>query len=191
MFHLDTRNSSYWFRITEHGYLEHLHYGVRLPQDQDPTALAIKRTMEIGTSIAYKEIDPTYQLDHLCLEWSGIGMGDFRTSPCEIVTGDDSYSTDFRYREHEWVPGPMVGATLPGPHATSDEAKTLTVHLKDQQAHLSLAMEYAVFPKTDVISRRSTLHNHGDRPISIRWMASMMIDLPDKQYRVLDLCCVT
>lgn len=35
VYRLTTRNTSYWFRITPFGHLEHIHYGARL-QDQSP-----------------------------------------------------------------------------------------------------------------------------------------------------------
>ncbi|MCL2316130.1 MAG: hypothetical protein FWC46_03455, partial [Actinomycetia bacterium] len=61
VFRLDTAHTSYWFRVTPFGHLEHLYYGPRLaPQPVD--ALALKRTAPIGSTIAYDESDPTYSL---------------------------------------------------------------------------------------------------------------------------------
>ena len=44
--------------------------------------LALKRNMPIGSSIAYDLSDAAYSLDTLCLEWSGIGKGDYRDHAC-------------------------------------------------------------------------------------------------------------
>ncbi len=220
VFRLTTRTTSLWFRVTAHGHLEEVHYGVRLPLDQDPQALAIKRTAEIGSSIAYDEADPFYCLDNIPLEWSGTGCGDYRRSPIEVVGADGIRATDFRYRGHRLTPGAAESETLPGARAgqseasktagtdgtretsapdrrgdatapedeTADEAvQTLVVELVDEAARLELALEYIVFPATDVIARRTRLTNRGEQPVSIRRLDSMMMDLPDRAFRLLTL----
>ncbi|MCL2737054.1 MAG: alpha-galactosidase [Propionibacteriaceae bacterium] len=191
VFRLTTSASSYWFRVTPHGHLEHIHYGVRLPIDQDPDTMAIKRTAEIGTSVAYDTSDPLYSLDHLCLEWSGTGMGDYRTPPIEVVTGDGSYTSDFRYVDHRVRPGAMTSSILPVAQASEGDgdegAQTLEVRLLDEAAHLELTLEYTVFVMTNVIARRAIVSNRGQQPVSLRHLSSSMIDLPDRGYRLLSL----
>jgi len=199
VFRLATRGTSYWFRVSAHGHLEHLHYGVRIPPDQSVEALALKRTAEIGVSVAYDEADPLYCLDNMCLEWSGIGMGDYREPPLEIGTaagleaaGDPDFvrmtttwSSDFVYVSHQIRAGVMESGELPGPH--SDDAETLTIDMADSAARLGLRLEYTVFEDVDVISRRATLTNLGDHPATLRKISSLMIDLPNRDYRALTL----
>ncbi|MCL2784612.1 MAG: alpha-galactosidase [Propionibacteriaceae bacterium] len=185
VFRLETQDSSYWFRITSHGHLEHLHYGIRLPRDQSAESLAIKRSAEIGTSIAYSDEDPFYCLDHLCLEWSGVGAGDFRESPIEVVGSDGAYSCDFLYSNHAIIPGAMKADTLP--LAYGADAQTLRIELVDQAAHLSLILWYTVFESANVIARRATLTNLGEEPMSVRKLASLMVDIPDQGFRLLSL----
>ncbi|NLH96278.1 MAG: hypothetical protein GX477_02920 [Clostridiaceae bacterium] len=43
VFRLTTRNTSYWFRVTKFGHLEHIHYGPKL-KDQPVDGLLLKRT---------------------------------------------------------------------------------------------------------------------------------------------------
>ena len=52
LFHLRTEHSSYMFRVTPQGQLEHLHYGAPV-RDADAEALALKRTMPYGDSVLY------------------------------------------------------------------------------------------------------------------------------------------
>ena len=85
VFFLQTANTSYWFARTEHGQLEHLHYGPLLTP-QDPAALRVKRTIEHGSSVVYASDDAAYSLDAIPLEYSGIGQGDYRLSPIEAFT---------------------------------------------------------------------------------------------------------
>ena len=96
IFRLTTQNTSYWFQITKFGHLEHIHYGSRL-KEQSIEGLQLKRTAQIGSTIAYDETDTNYCLDNLCLEWSGVGRGDYRHSPCEIKMPDETFVCDFIY----------------------------------------------------------------------------------------------
>jgi len=66
-FRLQTSTTSYWFRVTPFGHLEHVYYGARLPDDQLMEPLAVKRTVPVGSDVAYDEGDPTYCLDTLPL----------------------------------------------------------------------------------------------------------------------------
>ncbi len=209
MFRLDTRRTSYWFRVTGHGHLEQMWYGPRLPADQDVAALGLKRTAEIGASIAYDEADPLYCLDQIPLEWSGVGLGDYRVTPVDLVGGDGVWATDFTYRDHAVSAGVMVSDLLPGPTGSPgpcgspgtpgppgslaspgtpvSPVETLTVHLTDDAAGLELALDYTVFPDQDVIARRARLTNRGQRPVSLRQLASLMLDLPNRHFRLLTL----
>jgi hypothetical protein len=47
VFYITTAHTSYWFRVTAHGQLEHLYYGPRLTP-QDPIAVAFKHTSGLG-----------------------------------------------------------------------------------------------------------------------------------------------
>ena len=72
VFKLDTAHTSYLFRITAQGHLEHIYYGPWLPQ-ADVDALALKHTIGLGSTVEYA---PGYCLDSYLLEYSGIGKGD-------------------------------------------------------------------------------------------------------------------
>ena len=194
IFRLTSQNTSYWFQVTAHGHLEHLCYGPRLPEDQSPDPLRLKRTAEIGTSIVYSgggiagqgsPPDPRYCLDNMCLEWSGIGCGDYRQSPIETVS--DGYATDFTYRSHQVHPGTTTSVHLPEGYADPGQAQTLIVNLADQVAGLELTLEYTVFEQTDIIARRTTLRNISDKLVSVRKLYSLLVDLPNRDFRLLTL----
>ena len=104
LFRLTTNETSYWFRITDFGHLEHIHYGERLAP-QDPEGLLLKRAALYGSSVVYDPSDPTYCLDNICLEWSGIGRGDYRRSPSEIKMPDGTFTCDFVYKSHRILKG--------------------------------------------------------------------------------------
>ena len=93
LFKLDTRNTSYLFGLTEQGHAEHIHYGEKVTL-ADADALRLKNTIILGSTVDYgREIG--YSLETLPLEYSGIGKGDFRHSPIELIMPDGSFVTDF------------------------------------------------------------------------------------------------
>ena len=55
VFKLSTHETSYVFALTEQGHAEHIYYGKRLP-DTDISALRLKNTIMLGTTVERKEI---------------------------------------------------------------------------------------------------------------------------------------
>ncbi len=197
VFWLDTDHTSYVFRITAYGHPEHIYYGPKLVR-QPVDALALKRSAVIGASVLYEPSDPLYCLDHLCLEWSGIGKGDYRYSPAEIKMPDGSFTNDLVYRSYHITSGCVPPAELP--HAKGDEGQTLEIVMTDQAGQIALSLYYTVFAQTDVIARHCVLKNLGREPdeisddsassdstLVIRRLMSMMFDMPDQGYRLITL----
>ena len=181
---LTTDNTSYWIRVSKFGHLEHIYYGERLAE-QDPEGLALKRTAMYGSSVLYDEADPVYCLDTMALEWSGIGRGDYRHSPAELKMPDGSFSTDFVYHSHRILPGFVPMETLPGAYGEATDCDTLELTLKDTSNEVELLLYYTVYTHTDVITRRAVLVNHGERPLVIRRLMSMMTDLPNRGFKLV------
>ena len=184
LFRLTTKETSWWFGVTEFGHMEHIHYGERLA-DQDPDGLRLKRTALPGSSVVYHPKDPNYCLDNLCLEWSGIGRGDYRHSPAELKMPDGSFSCDFVYRSHRIFPGAAQMETLPSSYGEAEDCETLAITLEDVSNRVELLLYYTVFEKTDVITRRAVLKNHNEKPLVIRRLMSMMVDIPNRGFRLV------
>ncbi len=178
IFRLETEKSSYWMRVTPFGHLEHLHFGALL-REGDPAPLALKRTMPYGSAVNYSESDSTYCLDTLCLEWSGLGKGDYRNPPCEIKMPDGSFVTDFVYRGHEIISGCVPMECLPSAYADADTegVETLRIDMEDSLHPLKLSLYYTVFPDVNVITRRCVVTNGGEGEVSLRRIMSMSVDL--------------
>ena len=184
IFTLETDHTSYFFRVTPFGHLEHIHYGERIPQGEiEP--LLLKRNIMHGSSVLYAETDAAYCLDNLKLEWSGIGCGDYRQTPLEVKLSDGTFRTDFVYVSHEIVTGCIPMDTLPGAYDESNAAETLIVTMQDSAGKLELLLFYSVFSSVDVITRRSVLINTGDGPISIRRIMSMQLDLENEGFSLV------
>lgn len=181
VFTLKTENTGYIFRITKFGHLEHLHYGAALPEG-DYEALAVKHDIQLGSSVMYSKDDNNYCLDNLCLEWSGVGRGDFRQTPIELKLADGSFANDFVYESHEIKRGCVPMQSLPNAYDDENEAETLVVRLREKTHDVTLVLYYTVFPKSDVISRRCVLINNCAEDISIRRIMSMSIDMADRGF---------
>ena len=184
IFVLETDHTSYLFRVTPFGHLEHIHYGERIPRgEMEP--LLLKRNIGHGSAVVYSQKDNTYCLDNLKLEWSGIGSGDYRQTPLEVKLSDGTFRTDFVYASHEIVSGCVAMQSLPNAYDAANDAETLVLTLKDQAGKLALLLYYTVFPAVDVIARRVVLVNEGEGHISVRRIMSMQLDLENEGFSLV------
>jgi len=191
VFHLLTDNTEYIFRLTKHGHLEHIYYGAKLSDHSrvvgaDIEALAHKRTTEAGsTTVAYDREDSLYCLDIMCLEWSGIGKGDFRFSPAEIKMPNESFVSDFVYQSHSVKDGTIPMKELPGAEGKENECASLEIQLRDKACDVTLLMIYTVYEKANVITRRVVLENTGNSSVVIRRLLSMSLDMPNMGFNLI------
>ncbi len=182
VFFLETRHTSYIFRVSGHGHPEHIYYGAPVGRDA-LEALRLKHTAQSGSSVLYDPQDPDfYCLDGLLLEWSGVGCGDYRQTPAEIRLSDGSYRTDFVYESHRLIRGCLPPETLPGAYGDEDGAETLELTLIDRPSGLKLLLYYTVFAETDVISRRAVLVNDGAGEVVVRRLMSFSLDLENRGF---------
>lgn len=182
LFRLETQNTTYAFRISEGGHLEHLYYGRKLV-DADFEALRLKNTIDLGCTV--KAEGDGFFLERNLLEYSGIGRGDYRQSPVELLMPDGTFVCDFAYHSHEIIDGAYQTETLPTAYG---EAKTLKITLKDKKfADISLVLNYVVFEECNVICRNVELKNENDGPVYIRKLMSFMMDLAEADYEMLTL----
>ncbi len=183
-FRLDTVNTTYIFKKTKYGHLEHVYYGSSLSKEDKGDVLGIKRGIQVGSSVMYSKDDPVYSLDSMCLEWSDNGRGDYRTSPTEFIMPDGSFITDFQYYNHEVLDESPLMDTLVCAYGGD---QTLKIILKDKAFPIFIDLYYTVYSNTNVISRRSVVRNESDNPLTIRRIMSMLLDLPDENFKIYSL----
>ena len=150
-FVLDTRNTSYAFKIMETGQPEHLYYGAKITVNEmaDLEALSEKRAFQQGNSIAYDQEHLSFTLEDVSLEMSGYGKGDIREPFVEVVAADGSFTTDFVYESDEIKSGKNELKTLPS--SFGDEVEGLHVTFKDKNNGYIIVLSYYVYEKEDVI----------------------------------------
>ena len=181
VFRLDTKSTTYAFRISE-GYPEHLYYGKKVV-DNDFTATALKNTIDLGCTV--KTEGSKFFLERNLLEYSGIGRGDYRHSPTELLMPDGTFVSDFVYDSHRITDGAYTTEGLPTAYG---EAQTLEITLKDKKfPTISLKLNYVVFEDCDTVCRNVELVNEDDGPVYIRKLMSLMMDLPEADYEMLTL----
>ena len=185
IFRLQTTDTEYVFRKTKHGHLEHVYYGAKLdlPDNEVPKTIegiAPKRTAQAGSTVAYDREDPLYCLDTMCLEWSGIGKGDYRYSPAEIKMPDGNFVSDFVYESHAVKRGTIPPETLPSARPSEDgECSSLLMELQDSVCKVRLTLVYTVHETANVITRRAVIENRDGSSLMLRRLLSMSVDLPN------------
>jgi alpha-galactosidase len=179
-FKLETKDLHYIFRVLPTGQLEHLYFGKKLI-DQNFEVLHQKITAGAGSQIEYERNGHKTLLDLTPLEYSGIGKGDFRLSPIEIKMPDGTYVSDFIYHHHEIQQGVIESKSLPvaKPH---EDVTSLIITMIDEICHVEMDLIYTSFVDSNTITRRVVLRNIDTRPLIIKKMMSMMLDLDSKDY---------
>ena len=182
VFYLETEKTSYIFAPTDKGHPEHIYYGPRVDEG-DIEALRMKNTIMLGSSVDYAPDTPAYSLDNILLEYSGIGKGDYRHTPIEIIMPDGSFVTDFVYSGYSLTDGAYECDTLPTAYGTS---QTLTVEYRDKKYEgIVLKNIYTVFEECNVICRATELINGSEGEVIIRKLMSFMLDIPVSPYDMI------
>ena len=183
LFALNTKNTSYVFRVNETGQLEHMHYG-RLIHLDEPSVLVDKHAFGSGCSVIYDEEHPNVCLENLALETSGIGKGDVREPMIEVICNDGSTTTDFVYESYEVLKGKVPFKTLPYSYDEDDLVETLNITMKDKNHGFTLVLSYYVYEDCDVITRSAKFINSSENEVRLTRMLSMLIDLDNVGYKV-------
>ena len=183
IFHLQTKNTSYVFCVSDFSALEHLYYGKKIPTDN---------VKHISNRQWYAHIShESRESRDFCasvvgLEVSPFNSGDVRTpsAVCEVAGNIDV--NRLRYRSHKIYKGrqPIDGL----PYSRADEnTETLEVTLTDDDGLLTWTLFYVVFADTDVIARYQTVKNEGGMSVTIRKFASMCLDFYGMDFDAITL----
>lgn len=176
-FVLDTKNTSYAFKVMETGQLEHLYYGAKITVNEvnDLEAFVEKRAFQQGNSIAYDQEHLSFTLEDVCLETSGYGKGDIREPFVELVAADGSATTDFVYESDEIKKGKEELKTLPSSYGENVEGLHIT--LKDKNNGYTLILSYYVYEEEDVITRTAKFINTSSATVQLKRLMSAQLDL--------------
>lgn len=183
IFHIQTKNTSYVFCVAEHGVLEHLYYGKRIPEED----VRYIGNRQIYSFHAHESRDSRkFSNATVGLEVSTFHSGDFRTPSLVYDYEGNVDCNRLRYRAHKVYRGrkPIEGL----PYSRADEnTETLEVILTDDGGMVELKLCYTVFYATDVIARSQALTNTGKGKMTVRKMSSASLDLYGMDFDVITL----
>lgn len=177
-FVLDTKNTTYCFRVLETGQLEHLYYGRTLviTEEEDTASLVEKHAFAPGNTVLYDNEHTQYSLEDMRLEMSSLGKGDIREPFVEIVYHDGGRTSDFVYESYEILDNRKPLETLPGAYEETLPVPELIVKMRDRNYGLTLELHYCVFEERDVITRYAKLINTSEQPVELKCLMSMQLD---------------
>ncbi len=197
IFLLQTLKTSYLFRKTETGHLEHIHFGASLfsvdkynkmkgeldleSADKELIgkicdATAPKHYFAGGNMNYYDDEHEKFSLEMMGLEMSSFGKGDIREPMVELCYADGSSTVDFIYYDYEVRKGKRALETLPSSYDDTNSAEQLIIKLSDKEYATRLDLVYTVFPDCDVMTRSAVIYNDGDQPVRIERLLSASVD---------------
>ena len=128
LFVLDTKHTTYAFRVLPTGQLEHLYYGAKITVDDsgdgEAAGLAERHAFSPGTSSNYNDEEKRYTLDDMRLEYSAPGKGDLREPAVVVRHADGARTSDFVFRKAEMRTGTVELAGMPTSYDPGDGLPT-------------------------------------------------------------------
>ena len=184
VFKLDTKNSTYVFRVSPFGHLFSEYYGDYISDVDNFDFSKEKIVCPAGSSVIYDdEKDGNYTLDQYSLEVATVGKGDYKT-PSIIIKTKEGYLLDLIYQGYEIHPNFKPLDNLPSPHGDMEE---LVISLKDKVLDIVVQLIYIVDEENDVIIRNTRIINHTDEKITIEKVASMQLDMVNHDFEMVSL----
>lgn len=183
VFHLQTKDTSYVFCVSEFDALEHLYYGKRIPDDN----VRYMGSRQIYAFHAHESRDSrAFSASTVGLEISPFNSGDFRT-PSVVYNYDGQLDRNrLRYRSHNIYKGRKPIDGLPYSRESA-ETETLEVVLTDDEEKVKFTLYYVVYESVDVIARYQSIENTGEGTMTVQKLSSMCLDFYGSDFDVITL----
>lgn len=184
-FRLDANNTSYMMKYTEEGYLCHVYFGAKVPDDDLGYLL---RFDESPLTPLENNRDRATFLDTTPFEYSCFGIGDYREAAFKILDDKGMTAADLRYKSHKIYKGKPALEGMPATFATdSSGCDTLEITLEDKPLGLEVVLVYTAFDKLDVITRSVRVNNVGSRSVQLTRVLSTCIDFDTDKFDMITL----
>ncbi|MDY3089479.1 MAG: alpha-galactosidase [Oscillospiraceae bacterium] len=186
IFKLDTLDSTYAIGIRE-GYLIHLYYGKKIPDDN----LLNLPFRGYFATISPKNVhvdDYKFSLDVQPMEYSCNGSGDYRLAALSIKDSMGRTTTDIRYLDHKIYDGKPKLKGLPATYCNDDsEAQTLELIAIDKFTGAKVTLYYTAFANYSVVTESVKVENTGKETLEIEKVASCCVNFPSMDYNMINL----
>ena len=184
-FKLRANNTDYMMKVCEEGYLAHVYYGNKVP-DEDLTYLL--RLDESPFPPATNDRDRASFMDTLPFEYPCFGVGDYRESAFKIMDASGMSTCDLRYVSHKMYEGKPKLEGLPATFATEESGcSTLEITMYDKYADIEVVLIYTAFDKLDVITRSAVITNKSEKPFKITRALSACVDFDTDKMDMITL----
>ena len=184
-FRLDANNTSYMMKYTEEGYLCHVYFGAKVPDDDLGYLL---RFDESPLTPLENNRDRATFLDTTPFEYSCFGIGDYREAAFKILDDKGMTAVDLRYKSHRIYKGKPELEGMPATFATDESGcETLEITMEDKPSGLEAVLVYTAFDKLDVITRSVRVNNVGSRSIQLTRVLSACIDFDTDKFDMITL----
>lgn len=184
-FKLRANNTDYIMKVCEEGYLAHVYYGNKVP-DEDLTYLL--RLDESPFTPATNDRDRASFMDTLPFEYPCFGLGDYRESAFKIMDANGMSTCDLRYVSHKMYEGKPKLEGLPATFATEESGcSTLEITMYDKYADIEVVLIYTAFDKLDVITRSAVITNKSEKPFKITRALSACVDFDTDKMDMITL----
>ena len=188
-FHLYNQEISYIIKILDNDQPGQLYYGKRLTHREDFSHL-FEYAMRDMSPYAF-EGNSTFSLENIKQEYPTFGCGDMRFPAYEIERENGSHVVEFVYKEHKIYNGKPKLEGLPATYVESDdEAQTLELVLEDTSINTRIVLLYTIYEAFPVIARSVRFECDSGEKITLLSAMSACVDLPDKDYEMIDLAGV-
>lgn len=188
-FHLYNQEISYIIKILDNDQPGQLYYGKRLTHREDFSHL-FEYAMRDMSPYAFEE-NSTFSLENIKQEYPTFSCGDMRFPAYEIERENGSHVVEFVYKEHKIYNGKPKLEGLPATYVESDdEAQTLELVLEDTSINTRIVLLYTIYEAFPVIARSVRFECDSDEKITLLSAMSACVDLPDKDYEMIDLAGV-
>ena len=186
LFILETKDTTYCFRVMASGHMEHLYYGRKLKLNGGYEPIIEKIKFMGGNQITYSKDYSNLGLENHCLEMSTLGKGDIR-EPFIIITHEDGSTTsDFLFHSARIIDQKEPLKTLPSSYQEdkTKKAVSLEIDLYDKNYHITLTLIYSTFYESNVITRSTKVRNTSEHTIYLDRIMSGQLDLYPDEYIV-------
>ena len=176
--HLHNGSISYVMQVLASGKLAHLYFGRALATGRDYSHLARR------SFIAHFN----QMLDPVASELPTSGSGDFRVPALVVRHADGSTVIDLVHKEHRISRGKPSLDGLPSTYVEDEaEARTVEIVLIDGRSGLHVRQLTTIYAHRPVVTRSLHLRNAGSEPIHVTTAMSAVLDLPDRDWHLVQL----
>lgn len=178
-FYLQTKDTSYVFRVNEQGFLQHLYFGPKIyTDDLGHTEYLTERQ---GVFL-HNADNRTKQINQYHLECASFaGRGDYKENMLTI-NNDGSRLSDFKYCGFKIIEDLKLNG-LP----SLRDGQTLCINLKDKSNKVDLELYYTVFEDESAICRSCKITNKSDHDIKLDRAYSFGFDLSGSDWQTITM----